>query len=240
MATAANTVREVVLANPAATRVFEELGIDYCCGGEKPLQEACTAARRGIDEVLARLEALQNGPLDVQEKDWQREPLTALAEHIVATHHAFVRSECPRIAALLNKVCGVHGANHPELLRVRDVFAGLTEELSAHLLKEEQVLFPYIVSAEKQAGHGLAAPASCFGTVRNPIHMMMLEHDNAGNALRELRRLTNDYALPGEACVSYRTLFEALQAFEADLHRHIHLENNILFPRAIDLEQAGH
>jgi regulator of cell morphogenesis and NO signaling len=238
MTTVTDTVREVVLANPAAIRVFEELGIDYCCGGEKPLREACAASRLSVEVVLARLEAAPL-PQPLQEKDWQREPLASLVEHIVSTHHAFVRGECPRLLDLLDKVCSAHGANHPELDRVRSTLEQLAEELKAHLLKEEQILFPYIVAAEQASARGLSAPASCFGTVRTPVRMMMFEHDNAGQALRELRRLTNDYALPSDACLSYRTLYQALPAFETDLHRHIHLENNILFPRAIALEEKG-
>jgi len=236
MATAANTVREVVLEYPASIPVLEELGIDYCCGGEQRLAEACAAARLEVDRVLARLEAQQNSPAVTPEKDWRREPLAALVGHILATHHEFIGRECPRLTQLLEKVCTVHSKNHGELLRVRDVFSALSEELGAHLLKEEQILFPYIVSAEQEAARGGKAPASCFGTVRNPIRMMMFEHDNAGNALRELRNLTHGYTLPPDACPSYRALYQGLQAFEADLHRHIHLENNILFPGAIALE----
>jgi regulator of cell morphogenesis and NO signaling len=170
-------------------------------------------------------------------KDWQTESLTALVEHINGTHHVFVRNEAPRISALLEKVCGVHGTNHPELQRVREIFGDLAQELGAHLMKEERILFPYIAGLEQQRSQGGAAPSSCFGSVQNPIRMMMFEHDNAGQALRELRRATRDYALPEDACISYQTLYRALPAFEADLHQHIHLENNILFPRTLALEQ---
>jgi regulator of cell morphogenesis and NO signaling len=231
------TVREVALENPQATRLFEQLGIDYCCGGNKPLEEACAAANLAVDEVLTRLEAQPYMPGQTAGKDWQTESLTALVEHIIGTHHVFVRTEAPRLSALLEKVCGVHGANHPELRRVRELFSDLAEELGTHLMKEERILFPYIVGIEQQRSQGGAAPASCFGSVQNPIRMMMFEHDNAGQALRELRRVTNDYAVPGDACISYQTLYRALQEFEADLHQHIHLENNILFPRTLALEQ---
>jgi regulator of cell morphogenesis and NO signaling len=236
-AIATKTVREVVLENPAATRVFEQLGIDYCCAGHKPLAEACAAANVNLQDVLEKLEspALPSG--ETADGEWQREPLGRLIEHITSTHHAFVRAESPRLTALAAKVYSVHGANHPELDRVRELWGELAQELSNHLMKEEQVLFPYIVAAEQQLSRGEAAPESCFGTVQNPIRMMMSEHDNAGNAFRELRRLTGNYDLPADACTSYRTLYEALQAFEADLHQHIHLENNILFPRAIALEK---
>jgi regulator of cell morphogenesis and NO signaling len=231
------TVRELVLENPAATRVLEQLGIDYCCGGNKPLDEACAAANLPVEEVLARLETQAGTPGQAAQKDWQTESLTSLVEHINGAHHVFVRQEVPRIAALLEKVCGVHGANHPELLRVREIFGALGEELGTHLMKEERILFPYIAGLEQQQSQGGAAPASCFGSVQNPIRMMMFEHDNAGHALRELRQATSDYAIPGDACISYQTLYRALQGFEADLHQHIHLENNILFPRTLALEE---
>jgi regulator of cell morphogenesis and NO signaling len=229
-ATMSKTVRELALENPGATRVFEQLGIDYCCGGQTPLEDACAAAKVSVDEVLAKLEAQTRAPGSGE--DWQKEPLARLIEHINRTHHAFVRSESARIRALLEKVCGVHGGNHPELLQVNAAFQALTEELSSHLMKEEQILFPYILGAEQGA-----APPACFGSVQNPIRMMMFEHDNAGSVLRELRRLTGDYTAPADACISYQTLFQALLGFEADLHQHIHLENNILFPRAMALEQ---
>jgi regulator of cell morphogenesis and NO signaling len=154
-------------------------------------------------------------------------------DHIVSRHHTYVKSEIPRLQALIAKVVGVHGTNHPELAGVQTTFAELAQELNAHLMKEEQILFPYI--KEKVAG-GECGPA-CFGTVQNPIRVMMMEHDGAGEKLREMRQATSDYALPSDACVSYATLFIALQEFEQDLHQHIHLENNILFPRAIALER---
>ena len=233
---ATKTVREVALENPAATRLFEQLGIDYCCGGHKPLDEACAAASVPVEKVLAQLEEAANAHGRQPGKDWQQESLTALIEHITNTHHVFVRTEAPRILALLEKVCGVHGANHPELHQVREQFSALAQELGNHLLKEERILFPYVAGAEQQLASGAKAPASCFGSVQNPIRMMMFEHDSAGQVLRELRRLTNNYAVPGDACISYQTLYQALQGFEADLHQHIHLENNILFPRALALE----
>ena len=231
------TVREIVLENPGAPRIFEQLGIDYCCGGQKPLEEACAAAHQSLDEVLAKLEAAPYIPGASGGEDWQRETLTRLADHITSTHHVFVRTEIPRIAALLEKVCGKHGGNHPELHTVRETFLALGQELSTHLMKEEQVLFPYIVALEQQQGTG-ARPDSCFGTVQNPIRMMMFEHDSAGGVLRQLRDVTGGYVSPADACISYQTLYQALAGFETDLHQHIHLENNILFPRVIALEQS--
>jgi regulator of cell morphogenesis and NO signaling len=159
-----------------------------------------------------------------------------LIGHITQTHHAFVREESPRILALAAKVAGVHGKNHPELLEVQSKFAALAEELSVHLMKEEQILFPYVTRMEENAQAGEPAPPAMFGTVANPIRMMTQEHDGAGDVLKALRSLSSNYAVPGDACISYRTLYEALQGFEADLHQHIHLENNVLFPRAIAMQ----
>lgn len=231
-ATAEKTVRELVLESPNATRVFEQMGIDYCCGGQKPLSEACATVRVSVDEVLQRLDTAEREASRTSDaRDWQALSMTELIRHIVSTHHEYVKQEVPRLENLLAKVAGIHGGNHPELLQIQSTFRSLGEELGAHLMKEEQILFPYIVQTESGE-----SPASCFGTVRNPIRMMMFEHDNAGAALREIRTASGDFRLPEDACISYQTLYQALQAFEADLHQHIHLENNILFPRALELE----
>jgi len=230
------TVGEIAAEVPSATREFEKLGIDYCCGGSRTLGEACAAANISIDEALARLEKSLASTQSGDSKDWQNQLLADLIGHITSTHHVFVREESPRIEALTAKVVGVHGKNHPELLQVQEIFSALAGELSVHLMKEEQILFPYVVRMEESALAGEPAPPAMFGTVMNPVRMMMQEHDGAGDALRSLRSITNDYTVPEDACISYRTLYQALQGFEADLHQHIHLENNILFPRAVAME----
>jgi regulator of cell morphogenesis and NO signaling len=232
--TATKTVRELAVEVPNATRVFEKLGIDYCCGGDRPLEEACASANVAPDDVLRALEQGSEASASVTNCDWNTAPLGELVDHIVNKHHAFVKSETPRLQALIAKVAGVHGKNHPELERVEVAFSELANELGAHLMKEEQVLFPYV----KQMAGGSGCGPSCFGTVQNPIRVMMTEHDDAGETLREMRRLTSDYSIPADACTSYATLCRALVDFEQDLHQHIHLENNILFPRAIALEHA--
>jgi regulator of cell morphogenesis and NO signaling len=231
------TVGEIASELPNATREFEKLGIDYCCGGKRTLEEACAEAKISVDEVLASLANSSATAAPARSQDWQNQPLAELIAHITSTHHVFVREECSRIEALAMKVVGVHGKTHPEFLKVQEVFSGLAEELRVHLMKEEQVLFPYVVRLEESFVAGESAPPATFGTVLNPVHMMMQEHDSAGDALRTLRAVTKDYALPEGACISYRTLCEALVGFEADLHQHIHLENNILFPRAIAMEK---
>jgi len=233
---ATRTVGEIAAAVPNATREFEKLGIDYCCGGSKTLGDACAEAKISVDEALARL---QEGLARAQPKpgrDWKNESLTDLIGHINSKHHVFVREECPRIEALAEKVAAKHGMNHPELLEVQSTFTALADELAVHLMKEEQVLFPYVFRMEEAKIAREPVPPPMFGTVVNPVRMMMQEHDGAGDALKKLRALTGDYTVPEDGCISYATLYEALQNFEADLHQHIHLENNILFPRAVAME----
>ena len=232
------TVRELALENPASTRVFEKLGIDYCCGGNRSLSEACQSANLQIEQVLELLAKADQATTVAQKgRDWQAERLASLIEYIQSTHHKYTREEIARLGPLFEKVCSVHGKNHPELFAVREIFQGLANELNAHLMKEELILFPYILRMEAAgAGNGPVAPAP-FGSVRNPVSMMEHEHDSAGNALRAMNQATKGYTPPASACVSYQTLYKALAAFEADLHQHIHLENNILFPRAVAAEK---
>lgn len=230
------TVGEIAAEVPGTTREFEKLGIDYCCGGSRTLGEACAEAKVSIEDVLARLEKSAASSQTEASQDWQKQLLADLIAHITATHHAFVRSESSRIEALAVKVASVHGQNHPELVKVQEVFAALGAELSVHLMKEEQILFPYVQLMEENILAGEAAPPAMFGTVLNPVRMMMQEHDGAGDSLRTLRTITKNYAVPEDACISYRTLYQSLEGFELDLHQHIHLENNILFPRAVTME----
>ena len=222
-----------------ATRVFERFGIDYCCGGNELLGQACGKAGIPIEQVLDALEMEEETTRAAkQTHDWQREPLSELVTHIKNTHHKYTREETARLTALLQKVCSVHGKNHPELFEIQPIFAGLAQELTTHLMKEEMVLFPYIERMEEAVIQREPVLPPPFGTVENPVAMMEHEHDSAGNALRAMRKASKDFALPPDACVSYRTLYAALQAFEVDLHQHIHLENNILFPRAIAMEKS--
>ena len=238
-ATTEKTVRELALENATATRVFEKLGIDYCCGGNKSLEEACRTANLNIDQVLDSLEmAEQSAHTAQKDRDWQVEPLADLIAHIKNTHHNYTREEIARLGPLFDKVCSVHGNNHPELLQIRGLFQGLTQELTTHLMKEEMVLFPYIVRMEEAAIEKEPLVPAPFGTVQNPVSMMEHEHDSAGNALRAMREASNGYSAPADSCVSYQTLYKTLAAFETDLHQHIHLENNILFPRAAAMEKA--
>ena len=227
------TVREYAVEVPQAVRVFEKLGIDYCCGGGKSLSEACAQIKVPVEEVLNHLKTSTTTETKAA-SDWAEAELSDLVDHIIGKHHAYVKQELPRLDLLLNKVAGKHSEKHPELKRVQIVFGTMRDELNSHLMKEEQILFPYIKELQLSSGNG--SRRSMFGSVRNPIHMMEIEHDAAGDALRELREITGEYIAPEEGCFSYKTLYRGLAEFEADLHQHIHLENNILFPRAIELE----
>ena len=229
------TVREVAMELPQSTRLFEKLRIDYCCGGHKPLADACASAGVDVADVMEMLAGVTQSE-DTAALDFQNVSVPDLITHILDTHHVFTKSEMGRLQSLTDKVIGAHGANHPELLQVRELWQKLCADLTPHMFKEEQILFPYMIALAQAADHKWAAPFAPFGTVNNPIRMMMREHDTAGEILRELRTLTSDYKPPADACISYQTLFQALENFERDLHQHIHLENNILFPKSLAME----
>jgi regulator of cell morphogenesis and NO signaling len=239
MVEASRTVREYALEIPAATRIFEKLGIDYCCGGGTSLSDACVKAGVTVAEVLDSLKATEHSGAAVAGGRWQTVSDAALIVHIVDTHHEFTRDELVRLEALLAKVCGVHGQNHPELFHIQSQFQDLRRDLEPHMLKEEQVLFPYIIQIEESIYKKQSTPVPPFGTVRNPVRMMMAEHDAAGEILRTMREASSDYTTPPDGCISFQTLYSALMALEADLHQHIHLENNILFPRAAEREDTA-
>ena len=233
------TVKEYAVEIPAATRIFEKLGIDYCCGGGKSLADACAKAGIALEEVIGSLQTNARSDETFADAEWQTSSLAELIGHIVEKHHVFTREELGRLDALLAKVCGVHGQNHPELFHIQDQFGKLRGELEPHMLKEERVLFHYIVQMEKAALTNQPLPQPPFGTVRNPVRMMMAEHDTAGSILERMREASADYVVPPDVCISYKTLYSALKALEVDLHQHIHLENNILFPRAAELEDLS-
>jgi regulator of cell morphogenesis and NO signaling len=229
------TVRELAVEVPGATRVLEKLGIDYCCGGSKPIGEACQAAGVTVAEVARSLEDFSSQAA-VESKDPQAESLASLASYIISKHHRFTRDELDGIEPLLEKVCSVYGERRPELPQIQALLRELKNELLPHMLKEENILFPYIAQMEDAITAGLAAPVPMFGTVRNPVRMMMFEHDAAGDLLRRIQQLSDQFTPPADACLSYQTLYRRIGELTTDLQQHIHLENNILFPRAIEME----
>ncbi len=223
------TLGGLVAGNPARAAVLESLGLDFCCGGARTLAAACAEA--GLDAAtVARLLAAPPvaGAAAAAEPDLKAMPLTGLVDHIEATHHAWLRRELPSLQAQAAKVRAAHGPRHPELAEAAEVLAALAEELDAHLAKEEQILFPAIRALE---GGGPGLP-TC-GGLQNPIRVMEMEHDEAGEALRRLRELTGGHQPPPDACATLRGWCAGLAALERDLHRHIHKENNVLFPRVL-------
>jgi len=229
------TVRELAVTLPDATRVFEKTKIDYCCGGDQLLGAAC--AKAGVDlQVLEQMLETSTQPTTTSTVEFQNQSAAELIQYILDKHHVYTKEEMDRLEALAEKVVTAHGANHSELLSMRDLLKQLFAELKGHMFKEEQILFPYLVELEQSVRLKSPAPFAPFGKVNNPIRMMMFEHDHAGEILRELRKLSTDYKTPADACISYQTFYQALEAFEQDLHQHVHLENNILFPKAVVLE----
>jgi regulator of cell morphogenesis and NO signaling len=225
------TVGSFVIERPSRGTLLDALGIDYCCGGQQTLRDACETGRLDLIDVVSRIERHEEAA-DERRPDWADADLVGMIDHIEATHHAFVREALPRLRELAAKVVQAHGARHPELHDVQRTFAAICSDLGPHLLKEERVLFPIcrelMVATKPLLFH-------C-GSVGNPIRVMSSEHDTVGQLLRRLRSLTDDYALPRDACASYRALFAGLVEFEDDLHLHIHKENNILFPMVLGRE----
>jgi regulator of cell morphogenesis and NO signaling len=233
------TVAEMAATSLAAVRVFEKFGIDYCCGGKRPLAEVCREKGYDTKALERELAAAVQGAPNV-ERDWNTAPLRELVQHITGTHHEYLRRELPALQVRLDKVYRVYNQRYgPTLLGLPEVFAALRAELEMHMRKEEMILFPAVTAYEAAIQSGQALPATPFGTVANPIHMMEAEHESAGQALAEIRRITAGFQLPEYACVTYRALMSGLDELERDLHLHIHLENNILFPRAQELETAS-
>lgn len=214
------TVGELATTRPLSVKVLQRLGIDFCCGGGRALDEACAARSVDADALLAEVAGLESGARP-DERRWDQAPLVDLVDHILVKHHRPLDTELPRLGALLRKVTGVHYDKDPDRMDgLRLAWSDLQEDLVPHMAKEESVLFPWI-----QAGQGASAGS--------PIQVMEAEHERVGEILVALRRLTDDYVVPEEACGSWRALWQGLEALEADLHRHIHLENNVLFPRAL-------
>jgi len=229
------TVGDIVATDFRAAGVFEQFGIDFCCGGRQSLAEACRAATVDPSEIIRALDALP--PASGADEDTAEWPVDRLIDRIVSVHHAYVRQALPLIASYLEKLQSVHGARHPELARVAAAFENVSLELGQHMMKEEHVLFPYI--RELGDGGWSVLRSSPFGSVENPIRMMEREHREAGDEMQLLRMLTSGYTPPDDACTTYRVCFAELAQFERDLHRHVHLENNVLFPKAVELERRS-
>jgi len=227
-----DTVGEVVRRRPDLSRVFEQAGIDYCCGGKKSLSDVCREKDLDPKTFLATLEESASQSERGLDENPAEMSLTELVNHIEQTHHAYLRSDLPRIARITEKVASVHGKRDVRLQQLRRTFRELSDELSSHMMKEEKILFPMVRRLEASA----KTPIFHCGSLTNPVTQMELEHERAGSVLEEIRRLTEDYNPPAWACNTYLAMLDALAHLERDLHQHIHKENNILFPRALEME----
>lgn len=226
------SVGTLVVEQPSRSRVFEEFGIDYCCGGKRRLDEACDLAGASPSSVVAALANADQARGTSREGDWAEESMSALIDHILSAHHAYLRRELPRLSELAAKVACAHGARFPWVVECQRVLGDLRAELESHMLKEERILFPLI---EQLAGAS-ESPAFHCGSILNPISVMEHEHDNANDALAQMCQLSNGFVPPADACNTLRAWLDGLSELEADLHQHIHEENNILFPKAQALE----
>ncbi len=230
------TIGELVAKNYRLAGVFKKFDIDFCCGGKKTLAEVC--AEKGIewDTLVAEVEKAAAAKED-HEHNYEQWEVDFLADYIVNVHHRYVRENIPPMREYTAKVARVHGDVHPEVVEIARLFEEVASELEQHMMKEEHILFPYLKQLAAAERTGETAPHPPFGTVENPIRLMEQEHEHAGNLMKQIRQLSNNFVPPEDACNTYRVSFAKLNEFEEDLHHHIHLENNILFPRAIEIEQ---
>ncbi|NUM32831.1 MAG: iron-sulfur cluster repair di-iron protein [Bacteroidetes bacterium] len=231
------TLGQIAAKDLRKALVFKKYGIDFCCGGKKTVKEAC--AEKGLDitqieKELQETEKTSANSNNLPFNDWS---IDFLSDYIVNTHHTYVRKNLPELVFYSNKVSRVHGDRHPELLRINQCVEEINAELNSHMQKEEIVLFPYIKQLVNSKNTNQPLEPSHFGTVKGPINMMEMEHEFVGKHYEEIKKLTVNYSLPADACMSYSMLYRLLQEFENDLNIHIHLENNILFPKAIELEK---
>lgn len=225
------TVGAYVKERPALSKVFERYGIDYCCGGKRPLLDVCQEKGVSVDELLRSLEQAAANTLTGEDLDWQTMTLTEMVEHIDERHHRYLYEVMPRLSQMANKVARVHGDKDARLAELASTFDTLQAELNIHMQKEERVLFPYC----RQLAKAESIPDFHCGPISNPICVMEMEHDHAGALLVQMRTLSDGYTPPEWACNTYRALLDGLAEMEADIHQHIHEENNILFPQALEI-----
>ncbi len=236
MATSTQSIREIISAQASAAAVLERFDIDLCCHANESLTQACAGLQLSVDQVLEKLADAAANEHGAAPADLAAYSLGRLIQHIVRTHHQYVRRELPRMAQMAQKVAAKHGNRAPELEKVEELTGLLGGEMFAHLQKEEQILFPFIAEMEQDATGCCTTQRTCFRTVAQPVSMMIMEHGMAENRVAEIRELTHEFEAPAWACASYAALYAGLREFAADLRQHVHLENDLLFPRAIDLE----
>lgn len=235
MNTQKDFIGDIVAADFRTAAIFKKYGIDFCCKGGRTIEEACSSKDLDKDQIYSDIENLPK--TDGNSIDFNSWPLDLLADYVEKKHHRYVEEKTPILQQFLDKLCKVHGGRHPELFEIKELFDGSSHDLAAHMKKEELILFPFVKNMVKAKISNEAIPHPQFGTVENPVNMMKHEHTVEGERLRKIADLTNGYTPPADACNTYRVTFAMLQDFENDLHKHIHLENNILFPKAINLEK---
>jgi regulator of cell morphogenesis and NO signaling len=232
------SVGQIVARYPETRQALEEMGIDYCCGGKQPIGQACRKAGLNCRDVTNKLVYIIQQPQQTPSTNWLKASLTELTDHIERRHHTYMRQNLPRLAKLAEKVYNAHKETHGQMIeQLIQSFELLRVDIEMHLAKEEQVLFPIIRQMDSVKGQG-QVPAFHCGSIQNPIGQMEYEHDAAGDMLAQMRKITSEYQLPPDACQSFKALYDGIQDLELDLHEHIHLENNILFPRAAQMEST--
>ena len=225
----------MVAADFRTAAVFKKFGIDFCCKGGRTIEEACEPKNIDVEKIYGEIESIPkagNGNIDFTA--W---PLDLLADYIEKTHHRYVREKAPILQAFLEKLCKVHGERHPELYEIKELFDESAQDLEDHMLKEDTILFPFVREIMKAKTSNTVFEAPNFGTVENPVNMMMHEHTVEGERFEKISELSNGYTVPSDGCNTYQVAFQMLQEFENDLHTHIHLENNILFPKTVKMEK---
>ncbi len=231
-----NTLANIVTLKPAAATIFEKHNLDYCCHGKQTLKQACNNDSLKLKVIEQELETIFFYESGSPQLNYSGMPLQELSEHIVQKHHRYVKDATPRILAHLQKVSSKHGDRHPELHEIYKLFAAVSDELGQHMYKEEHILFPRIKEMALADEGNSQFSEHGTGYLSGPIHIMESEHETAGNMLQQIRDLTNNFSSPADACTTFKLAYTELNEYEHDLHRHVHLENNILFPGAIELE----
>jgi regulator of cell morphogenesis and NO signaling len=229
------TLSEIVTNNYHTSEVFEKYNLDFCCRGNKSFEEACNEKGLELNTVFTELEQVHKIGAS-QEHNYDEWELDFLIEYIINNHHTYVSKMIPVIADHCNKVVAAHGEDHPEMNKIAEIFAVIYKDLKQHMLKEEQILFPFIRQVVNAKKNNSETERPYFGSVQNPIRMMEAEHEHAGDGFQDIKRLSNNFSVPEDGCETCAVLYKELKEFEEDLHKHIHLENNILFPKAIELE----
>ncbi|MBS1730915.1 MAG: iron-sulfur cluster repair di-iron protein [Bacteroidetes bacterium] len=232
------TLGEIAAKDLRKAEVFKKYGLDFCCGGKKTVKEACAEKGLDVTKVEKELQQANQSVSDMRPLPYNDWSMSFLADYIVNTHHSYVKRILPDLEAYADKVARVHGKHHPELLQINELVKDVCEEMAPHLIKEENILFPFIKQLDHNENKTGSLQHNAFKSVESPIDMMQHEHEIVGRKMEEIRELSNNYEVPADGCASYAFLFKNLDEFEKDLHIHVHLENNILFPKALSKEKT--